>query len=106
LSLLLEGQSSHDRIQRFLASQKRTSSDLWTIVKPHIRAIQHQYGVVGVDLVAVTGLSAASVQTIISEIGTDMTKFPTAKHFGSWLGLAPHNDFQEARCCTHGRGKW
>jgi hypothetical protein len=48
--------------------------------------------VVGVDLVAVTGLSAASVQTIISEIGTDMSKFPTVKHFGSWLGLAPHND--------------
>ncbi len=48
--------------------------------------------VVGVDLVAVTGLSAATVQTIISEIGTDMSKFPTAKHFGSWLGLAPHND--------------
>jgi transposase len=45
-----------------------------------------------VDLVAVTGLSAASVQTIISEIGTDMSKFATAKHFGSWLGLAPHND--------------
>jgi transposase len=48
--------------------------------------------IVGVDLVAVMGLSASSVQTIISEIGTDMSKFPTVKHFCSWLGLAPRND--------------
>jgi hypothetical protein len=48
--------------------------------------------IVGVDLVAVMGLSASSVQTIITEIGTDMSRFPTVKHFCSWLGLAPHND--------------
>jgi transposase len=39
-----------------------------------------------------TKLEAASVQTILSEIGTDMTNFKSAKHFCSWLGLAPHND--------------
>ena len=48
--------------------------------------------VIVVDLVAVMGLSAITVQTIISEIGTDMERFPTVKHFSSWLGLAPHND--------------
>ncbi|MDP9316431.1 MAG: IS110 family transposase [Chloroflexota bacterium] len=48
--------------------------------------------VIGVDLVAVMGLSAVTVQTILSEIGTDMDRFPTVKHFCSWLGLAPHND--------------
>jgi transposase len=48
--------------------------------------------IVGVDLVDVTGLSASSVQTILSEVGTDMSRFPTVKHFCSWLGLAPHND--------------
>jgi transposase len=46
----------------------------------------------GVDLVAVMGLSASSVQTIISEIGTDMERFATVKHFCAWLGLAPRND--------------
>jgi transposase len=45
----------------------------------------------GVDLTMVDGLSAALVQTILSEIGTDMSKWPTVKHFASWLGLAPHN---------------
>jgi transposase len=48
--------------------------------------------IVGVDLVTVTGLSASTVQTIVSEIGTDMNRFPSVKHFCSWLGLAPHND--------------
>jgi transposase len=48
--------------------------------------------ILGVDLVAVMGLSASSVQTIISEIGTDMSRFATVKHFGAWLGLAPRND--------------
>ena len=48
--------------------------------------------VIGVDLVAVMGVSAITVQTILSEIGTDMERFSTVKHFCSWLGLAPHND--------------
>jgi transposase len=48
--------------------------------------------IVGIDLVSVMGISASSAQTIISEIGTDMTRFPTVKHFCAWLGLAPRND--------------
>ena len=53
--------------------------------------------VVGVDLVAVMGLSAVTVQTIVSEVGTDMERFATVKHFCSWLGLAPHNDISGGR---------
>lgn len=48
--------------------------------------------IVGGDLVSVMGLSGSSVQTIISEIGTDMSRWPTVKHFCAWLGLAPRND--------------
>jgi len=48
--------------------------------------------IIGVDLVGVMGLSASSAQTIITEIGTDMTRFPTVKHLCAWLSLAPHND--------------
>lgn len=46
----------------------------------------------GLDMVAVMGLSSSSVQTIISEIGTDMSRWPTVKHFSAWLGLVPRND--------------
>lgn len=50
------------------------------------------YRLTGVDLVAISGLNESTVQTIISEVGTDLSAFPTEKHFCSWLGLAPHND--------------
>lgn len=50
------------------------------------------FRITGVDLVAVTGLDQSTVQTIIAEIGTDVSRWPTVKHFCSWLGLAPHND--------------
>jgi len=52
----------------------------------------HLKRICGVDLVAVHGISVSLAQTIIAEIGTDMSKFPNEKHFCSWLGLAPHND--------------
>jgi len=50
------------------------------------------YQLLGVDLVAVHGLNEVTAQIIISEIGTDMSRWPDEKHFCSWLGLAPHND--------------
>jgi hypothetical protein len=50
------------------------------------------YQLTGVDLCEIDGLNASTVQTIISEIGTDMSRFPSERHFCSWLGLAPHND--------------
>lgn len=52
----------------------------------------HLKRITGVDLVAVHGISASLAQTIVAEVGTDMSKFPNQKNFCSWLGLAPHND--------------
>jgi transposase len=45
----------------------------------------------GVDLTAISGLQAHTALKVLSETGLDMSKWPTAKHFGSWLGLAPNN---------------
>lgn len=59
---------------------------------PSFNARAEYARLVGIDLVAVTGLSALTVQTILSEIGTDMSRFPTVKQFCSWLGLVPRND--------------
>jgi len=50
------------------------------------------FKLVGVDLVAVDGFDESTAQTVLAEIGTQMDRFPSAKHFCSWLGLAPHND--------------
>src|SRR5215831_206056 len=46
----------------------------------------------GVDLVAIPGLNASTVQTILAEIGLDLQQWPNAKAFCSWLGLAPHHE--------------
>jgi hypothetical protein len=60
--------------------------------KPAESTRQELFRIVGVDLVSVTGLSASLTQTILTEVGTDMSKWPSVKNFASWLGLAPHND--------------
>ncbi len=51
----------------------------------------------GIDLTQVDGLHVSSVQQFLAETGTDMSKWPTVKHFSSWLGLAPHNDITGGR---------
>jgi transposase len=47
------------------------------------------YRMTGVDLTQIDRIEAISALTVIGEIGLDMSRWPTEKHFGSWLGLAP-----------------
>jgi DNA-binding protein YbaB len=47
--------------------------------------------ILGVDITKVYGISEVLALEIISETGIDMTKWPTKKHFTSWLNLAPNN---------------
>jgi transposase len=49
----------------------------------------HLYRITGVDFTTIDGLDVLTVQTIISEVGLDSSKFKDAKHFSSWLGLCP-----------------
>ena len=44
------------------------------------------------QLRTIPGVSDLTAQVIISEIGTDMGRFPTAGHLISWAGLCPRND--------------
>jgi len=48
------------------------------------------YLVLGIDLTQMEGLDELNALTLISELGTDFTKWPTVKHFTSWLGLCPN----------------
>ncbi len=43
----------------------------------------------GIDLTQIHGLGPYSVLRIIGECGTDMSRWPTSKHFASWLTLSP-----------------
>ena len=57
--------------------------------EPHFDLSALLYRMVGVNLAAIDGIDALTAQTIISEIGTDVSAWRTVKHFASWLGLAP-----------------
>jgi transposase len=62
-----------------------------------VQSRAHIKRITGVDLVAVPGISASLAQTILAEIGTDMSKFSNEKHFCSWLGLAPKNEISGSK---------
>lgn len=69
----------------------------------HVR--QHLRRITGLDLTAVDGLSLDLAQKIISEIGTDMSKFPTEKHFTSWLKLCPNNQITGGKILRSSTGQ-
>jgi transposase len=53
--------------------------------------------VAGLDLLSLPGLGLATVLTLIRECGLDMARWPSAKHFVSWLGLSPQNKISGGR---------
>jgi len=69
----------------------------------HVR--QHLRRITGIDLTAVDGLSLDLAQKIVSEIGTDMSRFPTEKHFCSWLKLSPNNQITGGKIIRSSTGK-
>lgn len=46
---MLDGQISHDQVSRFLASAEKTSADVWRVVKPLVRQVESEDGVLMVD---------------------------------------------------------
>ena len=52
-------------------------------------AREYLYKMSGVDLTLIDGLDTHSVLKLIGETGLDMTRWPSASHFSSWLGVAP-----------------
>jgi transposase len=47
------------------------------------------YRKLGVDLTAIESVGATVALTVLTEVGPDLSAFPTEKHFSSWLGLCP-----------------
>ena len=56
---------------------------------PKFDVRDHLFKVCGVDLTRIDGIDVTTAMTVVSEIGPDMSRFPTVKHFTSWLGLCP-----------------
>ena len=47
--------------------------------------------ITGVDLTQIDSIEVQTAQTIVSEVGVDMSRWKTEKHFAWWLGLCPDN---------------
>jgi transposase len=57
----------------------------------------HLERIFGVDLTAIPGFDVLRIQTIFSELGADMSLFPTADAFCSWLNLCPKDGTSAGR---------
>ncbi|HEX3626369.1 MAG TPA: IS110 family transposase [Verrucomicrobiae bacterium] len=49
------------------------------------------YRRLGVDLTAIEGIGIMTGLVFLTEVGPDLSRFPSEKHFASWLGLCPDN---------------
>jgi transposase len=52
-------------------------------------ACEPLFRALGVDLTEIEGINVGTALVILAEIGVDVSRFPTEKHFASWLGVCP-----------------
>ncbi len=69
-------------------SFKKASRDKNT---PKYDLQNYLFQIYGVDLTQISGISSVTAQVLFSEIGPDLSRFPTEKHFTRWLRLSPDN---------------
>jgi len=60
----------------------------------------HAYKLTGVDLFRIKGLNAETILRIVSEVGADLSAFPSEKHFASWLCLSPNRRVSGGKVLT------
>jgi len=78
------------KVEPFTRRKKNSRSK--NLPQPPEEIRKHLKRISGVDLSVVDGFGVSLAQTVIMEVGTDMSKFPDEKHFCSWLGLAPKHE--------------
>ena len=72
------------RIDQADATIDELTAQIEKLLDPHQAAVSL--------LVGIPGVSYRTAQVILAEIGTDMSRFPTAEHLGSWAGMCPGNN--------------
>ncbi len=87
------------RIEQYVASRGKATDDLPPPTgKPQKTPTHNQlrfdartylFQLTGVDLTRIDGIDAVTALTVLGEIGTDMSRWKSVKHFTSWLGLCP-----------------
>jgi transposase len=62
--------------------------------------------ITGVDLTRIDGIDVMIAQTLLSEVGVDMSRWKTEAHFASWLGLCPDNRVSGDKVLREVHGMW
>jgi predicted transcriptional regulator len=91
------------KLKELLAERSAASVDIGKVPRAGSK-VRAEYDVrqqlanwAGADLTRINGLGLDSVMKILSEIGTDLSRFANVKHFCSWLGLAPATKISGAK---------
>ncbi len=82
--------SDQDNIENVKIELKRQKK----VAKSHAFSFdvrQEIIRITGVDLTRLPGIGPSTALMLISETGLDMTRWPSEKHFASWLGLSANN---------------
>src|SRR5712671_5680151 len=79
----------HDHGSAPPVSRRRNRTDQANALAFDVRAAL--FGLLGKDVTMIDGLGPYLSLKLIAECGDDLTSWPSAKHFTSWLGLAPSN---------------
>jgi transposase len=95
------------RIEAELAKQPNRAGDKPVPRKPRrcgrkkndlrFAATAPLFRALGVDLTEIEGIDVGTALVILAEIGVDVSRFPTEKHFASWLGLCPNTSRSNLR---------
>ena len=83
-----------DRKQKQRKRKKKTGD-------PNFNMREEAYKLFGVDLTQIPGLMTL-VFPLFSEVGRDMSRWPSSAHFVSWLGLCPDNDISGGKVLWRG----
>jgi transposase len=77
------------RLQRHAASPGKARQRRRARNAPKFDLREHLFKLCGVDLTRIDGIDVTTALAVISEVGPDLSRFATVKHFTSWLGLCP-----------------
>ncbi len=86
LERLLQALKAHALPEDGLGARKRSTP---ARNAPRFDARTALFEASGVDLTRIPGIDTSTALKVVSETGTDLRRFPTVKHFTSWLGLCP-----------------
>src|SRR6266498_1411214 len=87
------------------AAQKRKKAKKPRGNEPRTDMKEELKRICGVDLTSIDGINVMTAFTVISAIGTDMSRFQDEDHLTSWMGLAPSNDISSGKIVGRGKKK-